>query len=254
MNQIVLKISKKKFRKQQIKVKLAFITGATKGIGRSIAITFANAGWDLILLSRDLEMMEILRDELSETQSKINLVRCDLSNEYEIEKSVKASINKYGCPSVLINNAGSAFNGNLVEIPIKKWREILQINLTSVFQICSLIVPRMRKNGGLIINVSSHASYNAFPGWGAYCVSKSALAMFTKCLREEERSSSIRACTITLGSVNTPLWDSESIKSGFDRSSMLSSTKVSKTILYIAEQPDSQIIEDLTLMPAGGAF
>ena len=254
MNQIVLKISKKKFRKQQIKVKLAFITGATKGIGRSTAITFANAGWDLILLSRDLEMMEILKDELSDKHSTINLVKCDLSNSNEIENSVKESINKFGCPSVLINNAGSAFNGNLVEIPIKKWQEILQINLTSVFQICSLIVPRMRKNGGLIINVSSHASYNAFPGWGPYCVSKSALAMFTKCLREEERSSSIRACTITLGSVNTPLWDSESIKSDFDRSSMLSSTEVSKTILYMAEQPDSQIIEDLTLMPAGGAF
>ena len=235
-------------------MKLAFITGATKGIGRSTAITFANAGWDLILLSRDLEMMETLKEELSETQSKINLVKCDLSDEYEIEKSVKESINKFGCPSVLINNAGNAFNGHLVEMPLKKWQEIMQINLTSVFQICSLVVPLMRKNGGLIINVSSHASYNPFPQWGAYCVSKSALAMFTKCLREEERSNSIRACTITLGSVNTPLWDSESIKSDFDRSSMLSSIKVSNTILYIAEQPDSQIIEDLTLMPAGGAF
>ena len=235
-------------------MKLAYITGATKGIGRATAITFANAGWDLILLSRDLEMMEILKDELSDKNSTINLVKCDLSNSNEIESSVKESINKFGCPSVLINNAGAAFNGNLVETPIKKWQEILQINLTSVFQICSLIVPRMRKNGGVIINVSSHASYNAFPGWGAYCVSKSALAMFTKCLREEERSSSIRACTITLGSVNTPLWDSESINSDFDRTSMLSSTKVSNTILYIAEQPDSQIIEDLTLMPAGGAF
>ena len=235
-------------------MKLAFITGATKGIGRSTAITFANAGWDLILLSRDLEMMEILRDELSETKSKINLVKCDLSNEYKIEKSVKESVNKYGCPSVLINNAGSAFNGNLVDMSLKKWQEIIQINLTSVFQICSLIVPKMRKNGGLIINVSSHASYNAFPQWGAYCVSKSALAMFTKCLREEEKSNSIRACTITLGSVNTPLWDSESIESDFDRSSMLSSTNVSKTILYMAEQPESQIIEDLTLMPAKGVF
>ena len=235
-------------------MKLAFITGASKGIGRSTAITFANAGWDLILLSRDLDMLEILRDELSETESTINLVKCDLTNENQIEKSVNESINKYGCPSVLINNAGSAFNGNLVDMSLKKWQEMIQINLTSVFQICSLIVPEMRKNGGLIINISSHASYNAFPQWGAYCVSKSALAMFTKCLREEERSNSIRACTITLGSVNTPLWDSESIKSDFDKSSMLSSTKVSKTILYIAEQPDTQIIEDLTLMPSGGAF
>ena len=235
-------------------MKLAFITGATKGIGRSTAITFANAGWDLILLSRDREMMEILRDDLSETQSKINLVKCDLSNEYKIEKSVKESISKYGCPSVLINNAGSAFNGNLVDMSLKKWQEIIQINLTSVFQICTLVVPKMRKNGGLIINVSSHASYNAFQQWGAYCVSKSALAMFTKCLREEERSNSIRACTITLGSVNTPLWDSESINSDFDRTSMLSSNEVSETILYMAQKPESQLIEDLTLMPSGGAF
>ncbi len=235
-------------------MKLAFITGATKGIGRSTAIAFANAGWDLILLSRDLEMMETLRDELSDTQSTINLVKCDLSNAYEIDNAVKESIKIYGCPSVLINNAGCAFNGTLVEMPLKKWQEIIQINLTSVFQVCSSIVPSMRKDGGLIINVSSHASYKAFPQWGAYCISKSALAMFTKCLREEERSNSIRACTITLGSVNTPLWDTETIKSDFDRTSMLSSIKVSNTILYIAEQPESQLIEDLTLMPAGGAF
>ena len=110
------------------------------------------------------------------------------------------------------------------------------------------------KNGGLVINVSSHASYNAFPQWGAYCISKSALAMFTKCLREEERSNLIRACTISLGSVNTPLCDSESINADFDRTSMLSSSEVSDTILYMAQQPESQLIEDLTLMPSGGAF
>ena len=155
---------------------------------------------------------------------------------------------------MLINNAGCAFNGDLVGMDLKKWEQIIQINLTSIFQICSLIVPQMRKNGGLIINLSSHASYNAFSQWGAYCVSKSALAMYTRCLREEERSNSIRACTITLGSVNTPLWDSESVNSDFDRTSMLSSMNVSKAILYMAEQPESQLIEDLTLMPAGGAF
>ena len=243
-----------KFPKKLNKLKLAFITGATKGIGRSTSIKFANAGWDLILLSRDMDLMEKLKSELLTTKSKINLVECDLSNPLEIQHCVKEAIEKYGCPSVLINNAGCAFNGNLVEMPLTKWQEIIQINLTSIFQICSLIVPKMRKNGGLIINVSSHASYNAFPQWGAYCVSKSALAMFTKCLREEERSNSIRACTITLGSVNTPLWETESIKSDFDRSSMLSSTNVSNSILYIAEQPESQLIEDLTLMPAGGAF
>ena len=243
-----------KFPKKLNNLKLAFITGATKGIGRSTAITFANAGWDLILLARNMESMERLKSELVTTKSKISLVRCDLSNSLEIDNCVKEAIKRYGCPSVLINNAGCAFNGSLVEMDLSQWEQTMQINLTSVFQLCRSIVPQMRKNGGLVINVSSHASYNAFPEWGAYCISKSALAMFTKCLREEERSNSIRACTITLGSVNTPLWDSESINADFDRTSMLSSSEVSDTILYMAQQPESQLIEDLTLMPSGGAF
>jgi len=235
-------------------LKLAFITGASRGIGRETAIAFANAGWDLILLSRNLDILEKLKAQLSNTKVKINLIKCDLLNPNDVENSIKELVIKYGCPSVLINNAGFAFNGRLVEMPLKKWQEIIQINITSVFQICSLVVPHMRKNGGLIINVSSHAAYNAFPNWGAYCVSKSALVMYTRCLREEERSNSIRACTITLGSVNTPLWDSESVDADFDRTSMLSPAEVSRTILYLADQPKSQLIEDLTLMPTGGAF
>ena len=78
--------------KKPNKLKLAFITGATKGIGRSTAITFANAGWDLILLSRDLNKLEILKEELSSTQSIINIINCDLSNPTEIESSVKKSL------------------------------------------------------------------------------------------------------------------------------------------------------------------
>ncbi len=65
-------------------LKLAFITGASKGIGRSTAITFANAGWDLILLSRNMESMEKLKSELLNTKSKVILVKCDLSNPSEI--------------------------------------------------------------------------------------------------------------------------------------------------------------------------
>ena len=170
-----------KFPKKLNNLKLAFITGATKGIGRSTAITFAKAGWDLILLSRNMELMEKLKSELLTTKSKINLVKCDLSNPLEIEHCVKEAIEKYGCPSVLINNAGCAFNSPLVEMELGQWEQTIQINLTSVFQICSSIVPQMRKNGGLVINVSSHASYNSFTQWGAYCVSKAALASFTKC-------------------------------------------------------------------------
>jgi len=76
-----------KFPKKLNKLKLAFITGATKGIGRSTAITFANAGWDLILLARDMESMEKLKSELLPTKSKISLVKCVNPLPLKIEKS-----------------------------------------------------------------------------------------------------------------------------------------------------------------------
>ena len=201
-----------------------------------------------------MNLLEKLKVQLSNTQSKINLVKCDLSNTKEIEQCVRESIKKYGCPSVLINNAGCAFNGDLIEMDLEKWEQIIQVNLTSVFQMCSLIVPEMRKNGGLIINVSSHASYKAFPQWGAYCASKAALASFTRCLAEEERINRIRACTLTLGSVNTTLWDADTVQSDFDRNSMLSAECAASALLHLSEQPATQVIEDLTLMPAKGAF
>ena len=235
-------------------MKLALITGATKGIGRSTAKAFAKAGWNLLLLARDIHKLKDLKNELSNTGVQINILALDLSQSDKVDQYLCNFIKSYGCPSVVINNAGFAFNGELVSMPLDKWQEIIQVNLTSIFQICSCIVPLMRIKGGLIINVSSHAANNAFPQWGAYCVSKAALASFTKCLREEERKNSIRACTITLGSVNTPLWDSEFVNSDFNKDSMLSSERVSDTILFIAEQPKSQLIEDLTLMPATGAF
>ena len=238
----------------QNKLKLALITGATKGIGRETSIAFAKAGWDLILLARNLKLLEELKDELSNNGGKVYILNCDLSHSKTIEKSVAKAIKDFGYPRVLINNAGFAFNGDLIGMPLNQWQKIIQVNLTSVFQICNAIVPHMRNSGGLIINVSSHAAHNAFSQWSAYCISKAALVSFTRCLREEERANSIRACTITLGSVNTPLWDSEYVNSDFNRNEMISSSSVGKTILYMAEQPESQIIEDLTLMPSGGAF
>ena len=85
-----------KFLKKLNKLKLAFISGATKGIGRSTAITFANAGWDLILLSRKMDLLEKLKSELLTTNSKISLVKCDLSNPLGIENCVGDAIEKYG--------------------------------------------------------------------------------------------------------------------------------------------------------------
>ena len=157
-------------------------------------------------------------------------------------------------PSVLINNAGAAYTGGLLAMDLERWQWLMQLNLTSVFQLCAAVVPSMRGAGGLVINVSSHAARNAFPGWGAYCTSKAALASFTRCLAEEERSQGIRACTLTLGAVDSSLWDSPTVSSSFDRRAMLPLEQAAEALLHLAQQPATQVIEDLTLMPAVGAF
>ena len=233
---------------------LALITGASRGIGEATARLFANSGWDLILIARNKSHLQLLADELSNKGRRVLYRAIDLSDPKVIFPVFNELLEKEPCPSVLINNAGVAWTGDLISMPFEKWQWIIQMNLTSVFQVCSAVVPYMRTNGGLVVNVSSHAARNAFPQWSAYCVSKAALASFTKCLAEEERVNRIRACTLTLGSVNTSIWDSDTVQCNFDRSSMLSSGQAAKSLLHLAEQPVDQVIEDLTLMPATGAF
>jgi NAD(P)-dependent dehydrogenase (short-subunit alcohol dehydrogenase family) len=230
------------------------ITGASRGIGHAAARQFAEAGWDLLLVSRSEAALQSLARELSTTGREIRHQAMDLADPDAIAEGVDALLSEGLSPSVLINNAGAAWTGDLLAMPLDRWQWLFQLNLTSVFQMCAAVVPVMRPSGGLVINVSSHAARHAFPGWGAYCTTKAALASFTRCLAEEERPHGIRACTLTLGAVDSPLWDSSTVQSDFDRRAMLPLEQAAAALLHLAQQPATQVIEDLTLMPATGAF
>jgi len=208
----------------------------------------------LLLTARSADQLEQLSSQLSSKGVSVASAAIDLTRPDGIAAAMAGLLQQGETPSVLINNAGAAYTGDLLAMPIERWQWLLQLNVTSVMQVCSAVVPAMRQNGGLVINISSHAARNAFPQWGAYCVSKAALASFTRCLAEEERSNGIRACTLTLGAVNTPLWDAETVHSDFDRRAMLSVDQAAETLANLALQPSNQLIEDLTLMPAAGAF
>ena len=230
------------------------ITGASRGIGHAAARQFAQSGWDLLLVSRSEAALQSLASELSASGRKVRYRAIDLADPEAIAEGVAALLREGLRPSVLINNAGAAWTGDLLAMPLERWQWLFQLNLTSVFQMCAAVVPVMRPSGGLVINVSSHAARHAFPGWGAYCTTKAALASFTRCLAEEERSHGIRACTLTLGAVDSPLWDSSTVQSDFDRRAMLPLEQAAAALLHLAQQPATQVIEDLTLMPATGAF
>ena len=234
---------------------VALITGASRGIGAATARSFAAAGHQLLLVARASAEFDGFANELRAGGTRVETAEIDLSDPMAIGPGVGELCSRGLVPTVVINNAGAAWTGPLSEMPLDRWQWLLQLNLTSVFQVCQSVVPLLRAaGGGLIVNVSSHAARNAFPGWGAYCASKAALASFSRCLAEEERSNGIRVSTLTLGSVNTPLWDSETVHSSFDRRAMLSADQVARTLLFLAEQPHQQVVEDLTLMPAVGAF
>ena len=232
----------------------ALITGASRGIGRRTAELLARKGWDLKIVARSGDQLEQLAAELRPIGIQVVVRSIDLTDPHVIQPALTGLLEQGSPPAVLINNAGAAYTGDLLAMPLERWQWLMQLNVTSVMQVCAAVVPAMRATGGLVINVNSHAARNAFPQWGAYCVSKAALASFTRCLAEEERAHGIRACTLTLGAVNTPLWDAETVQSDFDRRAMLSVDQAAEALVNLAEQPVNQVIEDLTLMPAAGAF
>ncbi len=234
---------------------VALITGASRGIGAATARSFAAAGFDLLLVARASEALLSLAEDIRSLGRRVEILPLDLADPTAIEPGIDELCSRGLLPTVVINNAGGAWTGPLAAMPLERWQWLLQLNLTSVFQVCRAVVPLLRQQGGgLILNVSSHASRHAFADWGAYCTSKAALASFSRCLAEEERPHGIRVGTLTLGSVNTPLWDSETVHSSFDRRAMLSADQAASALLYLAQQPSTQSVEDLTLMPAAGVF
>ena len=234
---------------------MALISGASRGIGAAAARVFAAAGYDLLLLARSSAELDGLAAELEPLGRRVEIQALDLTDPAAIAPGVAALCARGLVPTVVVNNAGMAYTGPLAAMPLEQWQRLMQLNLTAVFQLCQVLLPGLRQaGGGHIINVSSHAAHHAFPDWGAYCISKAALAAFSRCLAAEERAHGIRVSTLTLGSVNTPLWESETVHSTFDRRAMLDAERAAEALLYLAQQPATQVVEDLTLMPAAGAF
>lgn len=143
----------------------------------------------------------------------------------------------------------------LSETPLSEWQQVIDLNLSSVFQCISAILPLMKSQGaGTIINVASIAASNFFPEWGAYSVSKAGLVALTKTLAVEERSNGIRAALISPGAVNTQLWDTDTVDADLDRNSMLTPEIVAQSILHAVLLPPQAVVEEMTVMPGGGAL
>lgn len=234
----------------------ALITGASTGIGRATALAFANAGFDVALVSRSANKLQTLADDINSRGTvQAQGFPIDLSVIEQVKPDVAKLLETFGHVDVLINNAGMGYTGALNQMPLTDWCQVLNLNVTSVFQCIQAVLPGMRdRNGGMIINVASIAARQAFPDWGAYGISKAAVVALSKAISVEERDHGIRVVTILPGAVNTPLWDTDTVQADFDRSGMLTPDLVANAILQTALLPPGAVVEELTIIPSGGAL
>ncbi|WP_414563713.1 MULTISPECIES: SDR family oxidoreductase [unclassified Anabaena] len=233
----------------------ALITGASSGIGKATALEFAKAGIDVALVSRSVDKLETVAAAARHTGVTATAYAVDLANVSQVKANIQAIALDFGGIDILVNNAGIGYTATLSETPLEDWQQVINLNLTSVFQCMMGILPGMRERAtGTIINVASIAAKQAFPGWGAYSVSKAALMSLSQTLAQEERAHGIRVTAIYPGAVNTEIWDTETVNADFDRSKMLTPEIVAQTILYTALLPQQAVIDELTLMPSAGAL
>jgi len=232
----------------------ALITGASSGIGKETARAFAQAGVDLALVGRSQEKLNQVIAEIGQ-QVTLKSYLIDLAEIATVKEQIKAAVTDFGGIDILVNNAGMGYTNPLNETPLEDWQQVLDLNLTSVFQCIQGVLPTLRdRGGGTIINVASIAAHNPFPSWGAYSVSKAGLITLSKALLGEEKENGIRVISIAPGAVNTPLWDTDTVKMELNRAAMLDPKVVAQTIVQAALLPQQAVIEEMTLMPSAGAL
>ncbi|MGF1538167.1 MAG: SDR family oxidoreductase [Elainellaceae cyanobacterium] len=233
----------------------ALVTGASSGIGRATALALAQAGFNLALVSRSKDALAEVAAESQRYGISAQVFPLDLSQLDQVKSEIEAVIHACGAVHLLVNNAGMGYTGALQQMPLDDWQQVMALNLTSPFLCMQAVLPHMRDRGqGTIINVASIAGYQAFPEWGAYGVSKAGLIMLSKALRAEASGDGVRIITLSPGAVNTPIWDTDSVQADFDRSKMLTPDVVAQAIVQAVTLPHHAVIEELKIMPSGGAL
>ena len=203
-----------------LKGKVAVITGASKGLGKSIALSLAETGVDTNLISRDAEKLNEVVKEASRFNITATAYKTDVTDEKQVSIVTSQITARYKKIHILVNNAGINIRKPLTDFTFEEYRKIMDTNLTGAFLMCRALIPFMKGNGyGRIINLTSTMSHIGLPGRSLYCASKSALLGFTKALALELAPEKITVNGISPGpfmtEMNKPLLDSPELSQFF---------------------------------------
>jgi NAD(P)-dependent dehydrogenase (short-subunit alcohol dehydrogenase family) len=190
---------------KQFTGKVAFVTGATSGIGQACAMAFANAGANVVCVGRKEDALRELERNLLKTSSGVLTIRADLLHEDEAERAVQQAVAVFGGIDVLVNAAGHISSGTIENTSLQAWDDMMNVNVRASFVLMQKAAPSLIERRGNIVNISSVTGLRAFSGVLAYCVSKAALDQLTRCAALELAGKGVRVNAVNPGVVVTQI-------------------------------------------------
>ncbi len=223
-------------------MKNGIITGASRGIGRAIAVRLGAAGYNLVLQGRHVEDLAESCRQVQQAKGKAIPVVADLSEPRGVDALVNGV--EFVPPHVLVNCAGVAFVKPFEELTLEEWHKTVAVNITAPFLLAKKLLPVM-SHGASIVNILSIAATSGIPNWSSYCMSKFALHGFMRSIREELRERGLRVINIYPAATSTEMWDK--IEGTWPKAKMLAAEEVAGAVLYAVERPTSVLVENITL-------
>lgn len=229
------------------KKKIVWITGASSGIGKSLAEIFSSNGALVAGTARRKELLSDIQKNLGELFIPIQM---DITNKAKVTEVYSALSAEYEIDA-LINNAGITSFRNAIEDSVETMENIIQTNLLgSIYTIKSVLPDMIDRKRGSIINILSVVTQKIFTGSSAYSASKSGLLAFTQVLREELRDKNIRVINISPGPTATEIWNEKVLAKHSER--MMSSVAIAKLIYRLYEEKSNLVTEEVVLRPVTG--
>ncbi len=225
--------------------KIAVITGASSGLGYSLATALVNKGIHVYGLARNKKVLDELALELG---NRFTAVPMDITIENNISNWISTTFNEQHSPDILINNAGVGSFQPIDETTSDIWQTMIRTNLDGMYNLTSHLVPYMKNklHSTHIINIGSILGKIGRANSAAYSTTKFGIQGFSESLFHELRHDHIKVTCVNPGSIETEFFSSSGIKS---HDHMLSPSAIADTIIHVLETPDNYLISDLTIRP-----
>lgn len=231
-----------------LKNKTVLLTGASKGIGKALALILAEKSIHIGLVARSENELLELKAEIEKLGSKCLIFTGNVADESLAKTAVSEMIAAFGSIDFMINNAGYGVFGPTESISAQAWSDIYDVNVKGTFLFSKEVLASMKEaKTGHIINIASDVAKRVFDGGSLYCSSKFAQDAFSAALRKEVRKDGIKVSVVYSGLVDTMFHTDP--QGSENHSGWLKAEDMAKTIIYIMDQPKHVVIDELMIHP-----